>query len=210
MPNKSYFSKVAIITLLTVIFAVAGCISCTSERKNEHPSEDMVVVFKTTEGDIEISLLPKNAPKACENFLKWCEGIEIPGSDYRDSLYLGNNFYNVEPNLFIQTGDVFNQGKGAEMFEFEYEKTDVPAVVGSVFFVKDIESNTNNSIFAILLRDNPKLEDVYTIFGRVTDGLDICYKISNVPTTKDEALGIKVPNKDIKINSVTIKNAKEE
>ncbi len=210
MSNKSFFSKVTIITLLAVTIAVAGCTPSISERKSEQPSEDMVVVFNTSEGDIEISLLPKNAPIACKNFLKWCEGIEIPGSDYTDSLYLGNNFYNVEPNLFIQTGDVFNQGKGAEIFEFEYEKTYVSAVVGSVFFVKDIESNTNNSIFAILLRDNPKLEDVYTIFGRVTDGLDICYKISNVPTTKDETLGIKVPNKDIKINSVKIKNAEEE
>lgn len=208
MSNKSFYTQIiTIITLIAVFIAASGCAPTISDKQNEIPSTEMVVEFQTTEGPIEISLLPKNAPIACENFMKWCEGIEIPGTSYSDSLYLGNNFYNVEPDLFIQTGDVFNQGKGAEIFEFDYEKTYTPAVVGSVFFVKDMNTNKNNSIFAILLRDNPKLEDVYTIFGRVTKGLDNCYKISNVPTKEDEDIGIKIPIKDVKINTVKIKNS---
>lgn len=189
-----------------MVLVIAGCAPSRSDKENEQPSSDKVVIFETTEGSFEVSLFPKNAPATCEQFLKWCEGIEVPGKGYSGSLYLGNDFYNVEPDMFIQTGDVFNQGKGHETFEREYERTYVPSVAGSVFMVKNPDTNMNNSIFSILLIDNPKVGENYTIFGKVTDGLDICYKISNVPTKKDENLDIKTPLKAVKITQVAVIN----
>jgi cyclophilin family peptidyl-prolyl cis-trans isomerase len=183
--------------LLALLLVFTGC--------SNTPQKNKIVEFHTSEGLIEITLDQRSAPKTCEQFLRWCEGIEMPGTNYKDSLYLGNNFYHVEPNIFIQSGDVFNQGKGAEIFEIDYERTSTPATIGSVFLVKDMNTNKNNSIFAILLIDNPKITDVYTIFGKVTGGLDICYKISNTETTINEELGIKSPVNDIKINRVLIK-----
>ena len=191
---------------MIVSVTITGCAPSRIDKENEEPSEDHIVTFKTTEGPFDVSLYPMNAPATCEQFLKWCEGIEVPGKGYSGSLYLGNDFYNVEPGRFIQTGDVFNQGRGHEAFEREYERTYVLSEAGSVFMVKNPKTNLNNSIFGILLEDNPNIGKNFTVFGKVTDGLDICYKISNVPSKFDENLGIKKPINAVKITEVNIIN----
>ncbi|HOO97124.1 MAG TPA: peptidylprolyl isomerase [Caldisericia bacterium] len=176
----------------------------TADKMVEEPSETSVE-FVTTEGAFTVGLFPNNAPETCEKFLYWCEGVEIPNSDYSESLYVGLNFYNIAPDKFIQTGDIFNQGRGIQSFEYPYERTYRNATEGCLFMAKNEQQNTNSSIFAVLLGDNPKITDRYTVFGIVTDGLDVCHKISNLPTVFDEQLGINTPIKDVKIVRVTVK-----
>ncbi len=61
----------------------------------QEPPTDGKVILKTTIGDIEIELWPKQAPKACRNFVQLC----------LDGFYNQCPFHRVIPKFIAQTGD---------------------------------------------------------------------------------------------------------
>lgn len=178
MSNKIISLLVGII----VAGAFAGCLGNPEETKrNEEPAQSPKIVFGTSEGEFTIQLYPNNAPVSCEKFKMWCKGVSLPNGQIGESLYLGLQFYRVLPGKFIEGGDPFNRGQGADIFKYPFEKTYKTMTRGRVCMSNDGAGN-NSSIFFILLADNPKLQGMYTVFGEVTSGLDIADKISNVPT----------------------------
>ena len=62
----------------------------------------MSVLLNTSAGDIVIDLFTEDCPLATKNFLKLC----------KLKYYNGCLFYNVQPNLIVQTGDPTGTGKG--------------------------------------------------------------------------------------------------
>ncbi len=190
--------------LVFIALAVVFLASCTGMENyaDEKPDDFPRITFNTTEGSFTMQLLTYNAPKTCEKFLEWCRGV-VQNDKNVMSIYQGLNFYNVEPGFFIQTGDPFNTGLGKPYTTIPFEKTFKNTTRGCVFLPNSGLSE-NSSIFCILLVDNPKIGENYTTFAVVTEGLDVCDKISQVPTVKNEQANVKTPQQPVKIISVQV------
>jgi cyclophilin family peptidyl-prolyl cis-trans isomerase len=124
----------------------------------------------TSEGTIEIDLLPSDAPKTVENFVK------LAGSGFYDGLI----FHRVIPDFMIQGGCPNGTGTGGPGYQFDDEQNEQHVVRGALAMA-NAGPNTNGSQFFIVTADAcPWLDGKHTVFGHVTEGLDVVDRISSV------------------------------
>jgi len=163
-------------------------------------------ILKTTLGTIKIKLFKDKTPKTIENFVglatgtkEWTDpktGEKVKGK----SLYEGTIFHRVIPDFMIQGGDPLGRGTGGPGYRFEDEthptdQFDKPGILA----MANAGPNTNGSQFFITVKPTPWLNGKHTIFGEVTEGMDVVLKISQAPRD-----AMDKPKTDIKIESVTI------
>ncbi len=144
-------------------------------------AEDLKVIsatqatIETEKGTIVFELQKKDAPKTTENF------IRLASRGYYNNLI----FHRVEEGFVVQGGDPKGDGTGGESAfgkPFADEINPVSPLYhggykeGSVAMANS-GPNTNGSQFFITLADQPNLPPSYTIFGRVTSGMDAVKKI---------------------------------
>lgn len=123
------------------------------------------VTIATKKGNIEFEVYPE-ATKAASNFIFLTE----------DGFYDGLKFHRVEKGFVIQGGDPLGNGSGGPGYQFEDEPVKRKYDKGIVAMA-NAGPNTNGSQFFIMLENNPSLPPKYTIFGKVTKGMDIVEKI---------------------------------
>jgi len=121
----------------------------------------------TPKGVIVFELLDKEAPKTASNFIALA----------RSGFYDGLTFHRVEPGFVIQGGDPLGNGRGGPGYKFEDEPVSLDYSAGIVAMANS-GPDTNGSQFFIVLEDQPTLPKNYTIFGRVTSGLDAVRRIA--------------------------------
>jgi peptidyl-prolyl cis-trans isomerase B (cyclophilin B) len=134
----------------------------TTEAVEERPSmKSDQVILKTDKGEIKIKLYPEAAPKTVKNFL------DKAVSDY----YKGLTFHRVE-DWVVQGGDPLGNGTGGGDIPTELSK--LPFKLGSVGVARagDIKVS-NDSQFFICTKDCSFLNEQYTIFGEVIEGMEI-------------------------------------
>ena len=132
-------------------------------------------VIKTPKGDIELELYPNDAPKTVTNF------ATLAKNGFYDCL----TFHRYEPGFVIQGGDPSGNGTGGESiygseFEDELNANTASYQAGykqGVLAMANRGPNTNSSQFFIMLEDNDTLPKNYTIFGKVTAGIDVVQSI---------------------------------
>ena len=170
-----------------------------------------IVVIETSMGTIEAQLYPADAPKTVENFEK------LAGKKYFD----GMRVHRIAKNFVIQAGDdkskdpalVDSWGTGGQSIwgkEFEDElNPNTPSYKAGytkgVLAMANRGPNTNTSQFFICLGD-VGLPHSYTIFGKVTTGMDVVDKIGAVeiiPSQMGPTDGR--PKSDILIKSISLK-----
>ncbi len=139
---------------------------------------DKKVTIATDKGEIVFELLDKEAPKTVSNF------VYLTGKNYYNCL----TFHRYEPGFVIQGGDPAGNGTGGPGYEFEDEKVTQSYKTGIVAMANR-GPNTNGSQFFIMLADKP-LPPSYTIFGKVTSGMDTVQKIRAGDVMKE----VKVEN----------------
>ena len=128
--------------------------------------------MRTTEGDIVFELFDDDAPKTVANFKK------LAGDGFYDGLI----FHRVIKDFMIQGGCPQGTGTGGPGYTFEDEITDHKVVRGALAMA-NAGPNTNGSQFFIVTTDAaPWLDGKHTVFGQVTDGMDVVDRIENVPT----------------------------
>jgi cyclophilin family peptidyl-prolyl cis-trans isomerase len=149
----------------------------------------------TTYGKIVVQLFPKDAPLAVNNF------VFLARQKYFD----GTKFHRIVKDFVIQGGDPTGTGSGSPGYKFIDEKVTRDYLPGTLAMANS-GSNTNGSQFFICLGDlRNNLSKKYTIFGTVSEGMDVVQKIGNVPVTVNPQTGEKSkPTVEVKINSVTI------
>uniref|UniRef100_A0A8D0ECU8 Peptidyl-prolyl cis-trans isomerase n=1 Tax=Salvator merianae TaxID=96440 RepID=A0A8D0ECU8_SALMN len=161
----------------------------------------MAVLLETTLGDLVVDLYAEERPRACLNFLKLC----------KIKYYNYCLIHNIQRDFIIQTGDPQGTGRGGESIFcklygdqarfFEAEK--VPRIkhkkAGTVSMVNN-GSDQHGSQFLITTGENlDYLDGVHTVFGEVTEGMDVLAKINEAFVDKDF-----VPYQDIRINHTVI------
>lgn len=118
-----------------------------------------------TKGFFEVELYP-DAPKAVSNFITLS----------KEKFYEKKVFYKVIPGVKAEGGSKFVDGEDGVNYQFEDEIGSRILEKGSVAMTNG-GPNTNGSRFFIVLGENHKLENKYTIFGKVINGQDIIDRI---------------------------------
>jgi cyclophilin family peptidyl-prolyl cis-trans isomerase len=147
--------------------------------------------IQTNKGTIRFELLESDAPKTTENFIKLAER----------GYYDGVVFHRV-----IQGGDPTGTGRGGESagggrFNDEIDASSALYQRGykkGTVAMANAGPNTNGSQFFIMHSDYP-LPPSYTIFGRVTEGLDVVDAIATSETDRSDR-----PASEVKMEQVTI------
>lgn len=154
-------------------------------------------VIKTTAGDITVKFFPDKAPKTVENFVGLATGKKVQGRPF----YNGTIFHRVIPDFMIQGGDPEGTGRGGPGYQFD-DKTspsdsfDRPGILA----MANAGPNTNGSQFFITIKPTPRLNGKYTIFGEVTQGMDVVNKIVSAPRSAMDR-----PEKPVSIKRIVIK-----
>ena len=143
----------------------------------------------TNAGTIVLELYDEDAPKTVENFRKLAA----------DGFYDGVIFHRVIPDFMIQGGDPTGTGTGGPGYQFEDEFNDHPVARGALAMA-NAGPNTNGSQFFIVTADAcPWLDGKHTVFGRVTNGMDVVDTISQVRTGAGDR-----PSEDVVIERVDL------
>src|SRR5947208_10430580 len=143
----------------------------------------------TNPGAIGLTLFDEDAPKTVDNFLKLS----------RDGFYNGVIFHRIIPDFMIQGGDPTGTGSGGPGYQFEDEFNDNKVVRGALAMA-NAGPNTNGSQFFIVTTEAASwLDGKHTVFGRVTDGMDVVDAISGLPRDARDK-----PHDDVVIESVSV------
>ena len=147
---------------------------------------------QTTHGAMTAELFAQDAPLTVNNFVFLA----------REGFYDGVPFHRIIKDFMAQTGDPTGTGTGGPGYRFQDEPVRRPYQRGTLAMA-NAGPNTNGSQFFIIHQDYP-LPPNYTIFGRVTEGLDTLDKIANVPVRASQRGEMSVPQEDVRITSVSI------
>jgi peptidyl-prolyl cis-trans isomerase A (cyclophilin A) len=144
-------------------------------------------IFETSQGNIAVKLLEKEAPKTVENFIGLAEGTkeftdERTGKKERKPFYDGLIFHRVIPQFMIQGGCPAGNGMGGPGYKFgdEFHPSLKHSKAGKLSMA-NAGPGTNGSQFFITVAATPHLDNRHTIFGEVVEGQDVAEKISKVP-----------------------------
>lgn len=175
------------------------------EAKKEKKMSDMTAVFETNMGTFKIKLFGDKVPKTVENFVGLAEGTKEwtepkTGNKVKKPFYNGLVFHRVIPNFMIQGGCPLGTGTGDAGYKFADEfvpslKHDKPGILS----MANAGPNTNGSQFFITVAKTPWLDGKHTVFGEVTEGMDIVNKISTAKTSPGDK-----PVEPIVLKTVTI------
>lgn len=132
---------------------------------DEQKIKDRQIRIETPKGEIVFEMFEDEAPKTVSNFVYLT----------REGYYDGLTFHRVEPGFVIQGGDPNGNGTGGPGYKFEDEPVK-RAYDQGIVAMANAGPNTNGSQFFIMLEDTG-LPPAYTIFGKVTKGMDVVKEI---------------------------------
>ena len=145
----------------------------------EPATADNIVVMETSAGTIKLRLFTDVAPGHSDNFKR------LANAGYYD----GTTFHRVVPGFVIQGGDIFsrdtrrtNDGKGGPGYFIDAEFNPRIHVRGTLAMARSQDPNSAGSQFYIALARLGQLDNRYTVFGEVTDGLEVVDAIAAAPT----------------------------
>jgi peptidyl-prolyl cis-trans isomerase A (cyclophilin A) len=161
----------------------------------------------TSAGNIEVRLMPEHAPTTVTNFVDLATGQREwrdprDGQKKTEALYPGTIFHRVIPDFMIQGGDPEGTGMGGPGYRFEDECPpggpgfDKPGLLA----MANSGPNTNGSQFFITVAPTPWLTGKHTIFGEVTEGMDVVEAISTADTDPRDR-----PTSDIVLERIEVR-----
>ena len=152
-------------------------------------------VIQTSMGDLTVEFFSDTAPVTVNNF------ISLSNDGYYDNII----FHRVISGFMIQGGDPSGTGHGEygkfPGYTFEDELNNQQPYEKGILAMANAGPNTNGSQFFIMHVDYP-LPYQYTIFGKVTDGLDVIDTIASVQTAEGDK-----PVEDVVILGVTVSSS---
>ncbi|HEX9635380.1 MAG TPA: peptidylprolyl isomerase [Candidatus Limnocylindria bacterium] len=144
--------------------------------------------FKTERGEIACQLHAAQAPLTVENFVNLA----------RAGFYDGTTFHRVIPGFMAQGGDPTGTGRGGPGYSFRDEFTsELRHDAAGVLSMANAGPNTNGSQFFLTLGPTPHLDGRHSVFGRVTDGMDVLRSIRERDPMGDPKPGDRIDTIEI-------------
>src|SRR4051794_6907069 len=136
------------------------------------PEQPYSVTIKTSLGEMTAELYAKDSPNTVNNFVFLAQ----------QGLYDGVIFHRIINTFMVQTGDPTGTGRGGPGYKFEDELTGPQTYVKGTLAMANAAPTTQGSHFFICHGPGAeRLPKKYTIFGKVTAGLDVLDAIATVP-----------------------------
>ena len=120
----------------------------------------------TSKGVIEIELMVDDAPGSVANFVQLA----------KDKYFDGKNFHRVVPNFVVQGGCNRGDGWGAENYSIRSEFAPLPYKEGYIGMAS-AGKDTEGTQWFITHSPTPHLDGRYTVFARVTNGMEIVHQL---------------------------------
>lgn len=165
--------------------------------------QDKVAEIHTTAGEIDVRFYPDVAPNHVKNFIDLAQR----------GFYNGTKFHRVIPGFMIQggdpntiSGDPSSWGTGGSAQNVKAEFSSVPHTRGILSMARSNHPDSASSQFFICVADVRQLDNNYTVFGKVTKGMDVADKIVSGPRNA----GNDRPENPVAITSVTIRAARDD
>ena len=155
----------------------------------EEPLSAYRAVLETDAGEIAIDFYPDRAPNHVRNFLRLAEA----------GVFDGMAFHRIVTGFVIQTGylpsrrEPLSERQQQLVQRLEPEFSETPHIAGIVSMARGDELDSATTSFFICTDVAEELDGQYTVFGVVTDGLDVVKAIEATPTTgetPDERIGL--------------------
>jgi dolichyl-diphosphooligosaccharide--protein glycosyltransferase len=168
-------------------------------KANITPS-DNIAILKTSLGNITLEFFPGAAPKHVNSFLNLS----------KTGFYDGTIFHRIVKDFVIQGGDPTTKnltqkerwGTGGPGYTIDAEFNDIPHERGIISMARTGDPNSAGSQFFIVTKDARFLDNQYTVFGKVIDGMEIVDQIEDLPTNQSSDQPIDFEK--AKIQKVTI------
>ena len=124
----------------------------------------------TNHGAIAVELFDEDAPKTVENFRK------LAGEGFYDGVV----FHRVIPDFMIQGGDPTGTGTGGPGYTFEDEFNHHKVERGALAMANAGPNTNGSQFFVVTTEAAPWLDGKHTVFGKVTEGMEVVDTISGV------------------------------
>jgi|GEM_PF-788207 len=136
------------------------------------------VILVTNYGEMQLSFRPDKAPRHVENFVKLC----------LQGFYDGTKFHRVIRNFMIQGGCPNTKddnkktqwGSGGPGYRIDAEFNDLRHLKGTLSMARTQDPNSAGSGFFIVHKDSAHLDNQYSAFGNLVEGVDVLDAIANV------------------------------
>lgn len=150
--------------------------------------KENMIYLDLKDGRVVIELYPDKAP----NHVKRIKELARAG------FYDGVVFHRVINGFMAQTGDPTGTGRGgSDKPDLKAEFNDVSHAEGVVSMARTSNPNSANSQFFIMLAPAPHLDRQYTVWGRVTEGMEYVHKIKKGSDSQNGS--VENPDKILKM-----------
>ena len=139
----------------------------TTKIEAKEMSMSNLLQMELKNGIVEIELLPELAPKHVQRIK------ELVASKFYDGIV----FHRVIDGFMAQTGDPTGTGMGGSGKNLNAEFSQEPHLRGTLSMARAANPNSADSQFFIVLDDAPHLNGQYTVFGKVTKGMEFVDQI---------------------------------
>jgi cyclophilin family peptidyl-prolyl cis-trans isomerase len=146
-------------------------------------------LMTTSEGPITIELFDADAPETVANFKK------LAGDGFYDGLI----FHRVIRDFMIQGGCPQGTGTGGPGYTFKDEINDHKVVRGALAMANAGPNTNGSQFFLVTTGEAPWLDGKHTVFGQVTEGMDVVDAIEGKQTDARDR-----PTEDVRIETLTI------
>jgi cyclophilin family peptidyl-prolyl cis-trans isomerase len=153
--------------------------------------------LETNHGSVDVEFFPKDAPNTVNNF------VSLARAGYYD----GTPFHRIIKGFMVQGGDPTGSGMGGPGYKFADESVSKDYEPGTLAMANS-GPNTNGSQFFICHADlKGKLPKNYTIFGKVTSGMEVVDAIANVKVASSASGEPSAPVEPVVLQKVTVHEA---
>ena len=159
--------QIFVITLLAGPMLSWGISPALAQTTPQGGKKVKAIITMEKGGEIVIEFFPEDAPKTVENFVTLA----------KKGFYDGLAFHRVEPGFVVQGGDPKGDGTGGPGYKIKAEFNKQPHVRGAVAMARSNDPDSAGSQFYITLAPANFLDGKYTVFGKVTSGMDVVDKI---------------------------------
>jgi len=153
-------SRIASILLIGVMLPLAAC-------AGEAPKQ-YTATIETEKGDLVLELFAADVPVTVDNFVSLA----------REGFYDGTTFHRVIPDFMAQGGDPTGTGSGGPGYTFADEFTSHSHVTGALSMANS-GPDTNGSQFFICYAPQHHLDGHHSVFGQLTEGMDVLLQLKN-------------------------------
>ena len=202
---KSLFTTLLLLAPLTLVPLTLTAQTTKRAPTTAPASPSPDVVLHTSQGDITVALYPDKAPKSVANFLQYV----------RDGFYDGTVMHRAIPGYLVQGGLYTRdlQPKRTRSAIASEADNGLSNLRGTLVVARGADPNSGTSQFFFNLVDNRRLDFTgnqsgltwgYTVFGKVTKGMDVVDKIAALPTRGLGPFAADVPNPLVVITSARV------